>query len=84
MSVSLFSYRVFMREIYMNTVKKNYQDTVFTRLFGAKNKRYLFELYQTLHPEDTTTSINDLELLTIENALTNDIYNDLKAPFCQP
>lgn len=61
----------------MNTVKKNYQDTVFTRLFGAKNKRYLFELYQTLHPEDTTTSINDLELLTIENALTNDIYNDL-------
>lgn len=61
----------------MNTIKKNYQDTVFTKLFGNKDKRYLLELYQALHPEDTDASVNDLELLTIENALTNDIYNDL-------
>ena len=61
----------------MNEVKRDYQNSVFTIMFGGKDKKYLLELYQALHPDDTTTGVDDLELVTIENVLTNDIYNDL-------
>ena len=49
--------------------------TVFSDLF--KIKKYLFQLYRTLHPEDTTTVEDDLTDVSINNVLVDDIYNDL-------
>lgn len=56
-------------------VKRNIKDCVFTDLFG--NKKYLRELYLSLHPEDTDVTEDDLTDITIENVLVNDLYNDL-------
>ena len=38
-----------------------YKDSVFTVLFSSKKN--LFELYKVLHPEDTTVTINDIEMV---------------------
>lgn len=51
------------------------KDSTFTILF--RQKKYALELYKTLHPEDTEATQNDLEIFTIENVLTNGMYNDL-------
>ena len=51
------------------------KDCVFTDLFS--NKKYLLELYLSLHPEDTGITEDDLTDITIENVLVNDLYNDL-------
>ncbi len=51
------------------------KDSVFCDLF--RNKKYLLQLYQTLHPEDTETTEDDLTDITIRNVLTDGIYNDL-------
>ena len=56
-------------------VKRKAKDTVFTNLF--KRKEYVFELYRALHPEDTAARQSDIEIVTINNVLINDIYNDL-------
>jgi len=48
---------------------------MFTTLF--LDKQYLIQLYRVLHPEDTETTEDELEDLTIRNVLTNGIYNDL-------
>ena len=56
-------------------VKRNIKDSVFRNLFS--DKQYLFQLYQSLHPEDRQTTVEDLELVTLENVLVHDIYNDL-------
>ena len=56
-------------------VKRNIKDCVFTDLFS--NKKYLLELYLSLHPEDTGITEDDLNDITIENVLVNDLYNDL-------
>ena len=61
----------------MGTVKPNVKDSLFTHMFGDDSKEYLLKLYQALHPEDDKTGIDNLKIITIENALTNDIYNDL-------
>jgi hypothetical protein len=53
-------------------------DSVFLDLFGNKgNKKYLLQLYQTLHPEDANATEEDLKIVTIENILTDNAYNDL-------
>lgn len=59
----------------MEAAKRTVRDSVFSDLF--QNKKYLLELYQTLHPEDTETTEDDLTDVTIQNVLTDDIYNDL-------
>lgn len=56
-------------------VNRNIKDSVFRNLFS--DKKYLFQLYQALHPEDQETTIDDLEYVTLENVLVRDIYNDL-------
>lgn len=56
-------------------VKHTVKDSVFTSLF--KEKRYLIQLYQALHPEDTKTTEDDLKDVTVSNVLVDDIYNDL-------
>lgn len=49
--------------------------SVFTDLFGTP--KYPFELYKTLHPEDTGATVDSIKIITIGNLLTNGIYNDL-------
>ncbi|MCD8364280.1 MAG: Rpn family recombination-promoting nuclease/putative transposase [Clostridiales bacterium] len=56
-------------------VNRSIKDSVFRNLFS--DKKYLFQLYQALHPEDKETTIDDLEYVTLENVLVRDIYNDL-------
>lgn len=56
-------------------VKRTAKDTVFTSLF--REKEYLLQLYQSLHPEDTAAREEDLTIITLENILAGGIYNDL-------
>ena len=51
------------------------KDSVFSAIF--QDKKYLMQLYRTLHPEDTETTEDALTDITIRNVLTNGIYNDL-------
>ncbi|MCI8646353.1 MAG: hypothetical protein HFE76_06015 [Firmicutes bacterium] len=55
--------------------KYTVRDTVFSSLF--QEKKYLLQLYRALHPEDTETTEADLTNITIQNVLTDGIYNDL-------
>ena len=51
------------------------KDTVFRDLFSQK--KYLLQMYQTLHPDDTTIKADDLDIVTLKSILMNGIYNDL-------
>ena len=55
--------------------KRTAKDTVFTSLF--RDKEYLLQLYQALHPEDRKTKQEDLTIVTLENIMAGGIYNDL-------
>ena len=55
--------------------KKTAKDSVFRDLFGTP--KYLLQLYEALHPEDTNVTEADLGNVTIENILLNQMYNDL-------
>ena len=55
--------------------KRTAKNSVFLDLF--QNKSNLLKLYQTLHPEDTTATEDSLTDVTIENVLTDNLYNDL-------
>ena len=55
--------------------KRTAKNSVFLDLF--QNKCYLLKLYKTLHPEDTTATEESLTDVTIENVLTDNLYNDL-------
>lgn len=56
-------------------VKRKAKDSVFTKLFQDINNVY--ELYRELHPEDTSVTIDDIQIETLETVLVNEIYNDL-------
>lgn len=51
------------------------KDSVFRNLFSYKEN--LFNLYQSLHPEDTETDIEDLTPVTLETILVKGLHNDL-------
>ncbi|MCM1427719.1 MAG: hypothetical protein NC118_14050 [Eubacterium sp.] len=55
--------------------KRTAKNSVFLDLF--KDKKNLLALYKTLHPEDTKATENSLTDVTIENVLTDNLYNDL-------
>ncbi len=55
--------------------KRSAKNSVFLDLF--QNKNYLLKLYKTLHPEDVTATEDSLTGITIENVLTDNLYNDL-------
>ena len=55
--------------------KRNAKDTVFRDLFGRPE--YLLQLYQALHPEDHEVTADQFTNVTIENILTDRMYNDL-------
>ncbi len=63
--------RIKDEEVAKHTIK----DSVFTNLF--QDKKYLLQLYKTLHPEDTQVSEDALSDITIHNIMTNDVYNDV-------
>ena len=59
-----------------NTVtKRTAKDSVFTDLFS--DSKYLLRFYQAIHPEDNEVKEEDLRTVTLENILTDGIYNDL-------
>ncbi len=58
-----------------NAVKRTVKDSVFTNLFG--DSKYLLQFYQAIHPEDKDVKEEDLRTVTLENILTDGIYNDL-------
>ena len=55
--------------------KRTTKNSVFLDLF--QDKRNLLELYKTLHPEDTDATEDTLDIVTIDNVLTDNLYNDL-------
>jgi hypothetical protein len=55
--------------------KRTAKDSVFVDLF--KDKKYLLQLYKTLHPEDIMATEDSLEIVTLKTILTDNIYNDL-------
>ena len=58
-----------------NQVNPNSKDSVFCDLFD--DPQYLIQLYSALHPEDDTTTIEDITLVTLEHRLLRAQYNDL-------
>lgn len=69
--VNVAGSRIKDEEVAKHTIK----DSVFTNLF--QDKKYLLQLYKTLHPEDTQVSEDALSDITIHNIMTNDVYNDV-------
>mgnify|MGYP006876755281 CR=1 FL=1 len=55
--------------------KRTAKNSVFLDIF--QNKSYLLKLYKTLHPEDAIATEDSLTDITIENVLTDNLYNDL-------
>ena len=55
--------------------KLTIKDSVFTNLF--RDKKYLLQLYNTLHPDDTSVTENDINDVTLEHILVDANYNDL-------
>ena len=59
----------------MAKLKYTVKDSIFTTLFGEVENA--LDLYKSLHPEDTTVSIDDCEIITLETVIAPGIYNDL-------
>ena len=55
--------------------KRTIHDSVFTDLF--KIPKYTLQLYQALHPEDAGMTEEQIRIVTLENLLLNQPYNDL-------
>ena len=56
-------------------VKWTAKDSVFCDLF--EKRKYALQLYQTVHPEDTDVTEDDIGDVTINNVFTDQEYNDL-------
>lgn len=56
-------------------VKYTAKDSVFTDLFRIP--KYLYQLYQALHPEDHETTAEDISNVTIKNIFLDQPYNDV-------
>ena len=59
----------------MLRAKRTAKNSVFLDLF--QDKKNLLKLYKTLHPEDTDATEESLDIVTIDNVLTDNLYNDL-------
>jgi len=58
-----------------NTPKRRIKDSVFTNLF--QDKKYLLQLYKTLHPEDCNVKEDEIADVTLKHILIDADYNDL-------
>lgn len=56
-------------------VKRNVKDSVFCDLFNDPESQ--LEVYRLLHPEDENIRLTDFKTVTINTAITNQLYNDL-------
>ena len=56
-------------------LQRTFKDSVFTSLFS--DQRYAYELYRALHPEDRSSTADDVRIVTIQNTLTTGEHNDL-------
>jgi hypothetical protein len=63
------------KKVHEVKAKRTAKNSVFIDLF--RDKKNLLELYKTLHPEDNTATEDSLTDVTIENVLTDNLYNDL-------
>lgn len=54
--------------------KRTIKDSVFTHMF--RDKAYVARMYNELHPGENITA-GDIEIVTLENVITDGIYNDL-------
>ena len=57
------------------TPKHKIKDSVFTNLF--QDKKYLLQLYKSLHPEDCNVTEDEIADITIKHVLVDADYNDL-------
>lgn len=57
------------------TPKRKIRDSIFTNLF--QDKKYLLQLYRTLHPEDSSVTEDDIRDVTLKHVLVDADYNDL-------
>ena len=55
--------------------KLTIKDSVWTNLF--RDKKYLLQLYNALHPDDTSVPEDDINDVTLEHVLVDANYNDL-------
>ena len=51
------------------------KDSVFCNLFSIPE--YTLQLYRAMHPEDTTATADNIHIVTLQNVLLNQQYNDL-------
>lgn len=58
-----------------NIVKRTIKDSVFCDLFADPENQ--LKLYHILHPEDKDVLLSDFTTVTINNVLTDQLYNDL-------
>ncbi len=56
-------------------MKRQIKATVFTDFFGQPKNAIL--LYRFLHPEDASSTEKDVQIITLENVLTDNLQNDL-------
>ena len=61
--------------VVQNLPKRTVKDSVFTNLF--KDKKYLLQLYNTLHPADYSITADDIKDVTLKHTLVDADYNDL-------
>ncbi len=59
----------------MPRMKRTVKDSVFTYLF--QDPQYTLQLYKSLHAEDDGVEEKDIEVVTLANIMTDDLYNDL-------
>lgn len=56
-------------------VKHTAKDSVFTHMFH--DRKYVLQLYYALHPEAQNITEDMIDIVTLENIMVNNIYNDL-------
>ena len=64
-----------IKQIQEVKAKRTAKNSVFLDLF--QDKKNLLKLYKTLHPEDAEATEDTLDIVTIDNVLTDNLYNDL-------
>lgn len=62
-------------EIKVTSKNVKYKDKLFCKIFADKQAK--LELYKSLHPEDTTATVDQITDVQLENALVNMRYNDI-------
>jgi len=60
---------------YEPTAKRTVKDTIFRQIFPLP--QYRLALYQALHPEDRTITADDIKIVSLQNIVLNEPYNDL-------